>query len=101
MAVVIANDELGVFVGTGMGFAFWTKLDSVGQEFATTFPNESDAIAFLNSWPDGAVPETCRFVPVGDKEYVSIAELKAVGLGDLLGDMEADALRYGEHAGTA
>ena len=101
MAVVMANDELGGFVGSGMGFAFWSKLDSVGQEQAVTFPTESDAVAFLDSWPDGAVPDPCRFVEVGQKDYVSIAELKAVGLGDLLGDMEADALRYGEHAGTA
>lgn len=101
MAVVIANETLGVFVGTCMGFAFWTKLDSVGQDVATTFPSEGEATAFLNSWPEGAAPDTCRFVEVGEKEFVTIAELKAVGLGGLLGEMEADALRYAEAAGTA
>ncbi|MGH6781725.1 MAG: hypothetical protein ACREB5_06435 [Sphingomonadaceae bacterium] len=101
MAVVIANDELGVLVGTSMGFAFWTKLDSAGQDFATTFPSEGDAVAFLNSWPEGAVPIPCRFVEVGSKEYVSVADLKDAGLADLLGDMQADALRNETHAGTA
>jgi hypothetical protein len=103
VAVVIVSDEMGVYLGSAMGFGFWTLIDPVGQPSACIFEDEADARDFVSTWDDQTGAEAFRYVPVetGGAKCAEIPVLKAAGLGHLLGDMEADALRYAEPAGTA
>lgn len=95
---VITHPEMGVYLGNAMGMGFWTKLDSVGQEFAVTFPGVDDARAHVSEWENNRDPDDYGYAPVTlqpGAEYVSPAELRAAGLGDLLGDMELNAPAMG------
>jgi hypothetical protein len=85
-----------------MGFAFWSKLDSVGQTAAAAFPDKTEAMRFAAEIVEPDHWHLLEFKDVVvdvDGTHASIAALKAAGLGDHLGDMEADALRYAEPAG--
>lgn len=33
MPCVISHPEHGVFIGTGLGLAFWTNMECAGQEY--------------------------------------------------------------------
>lgn len=90
-----------------MGLGLFTLLDPAGQPCAVTFETCDEIFAHVASWqsPD-AVPFdtskiTCHAVNASDGKYATIADLKASGYGPLLGDMEADALRYAPAAGHA
>jgi hypothetical protein len=72
-----------------------------GQPEAVTFLDASDAAQHITSWDSHNNPAEYSFVTVQATDYASIASLKAAGLADLLGDMEIDALRYAEPAGSA
>lgn len=106
MQYVIVHDEYGVFLGCGLGcglgLAFWTKIDSVGQPVACTFATEDDAHQALDILVAQEDINDCKFIPVNcEGPYADIAILKEAGLGDLLGDMEMQALLYAEPMGTA
>jgi hypothetical protein len=101
MAVVITHPEMGIYLGNCMGLGFWTLLDPIGQPEAVAFPDASDAAQHITSWDSHNNPAEYSFVTVQATDYASIAALKAAGLADLLGDMEIDALRYAEPAGSA
>lgn len=64
MAYIINHQEYGVFVGTGLGMAFWTALDCAGQERTCVFPSEEEAEDF------------CRTVLEMDNDQVSYIEIK-------------------------
>lgn len=98
MRTVITHPEMGVYVGHCLGLGFWTLLDSAGQPSATTFDNELDAREHIASWDENNDPNDYGFVLVESGE---IQALKDAGLSPLLGDMEADALRYTTPLGNA
>ena len=81
MAFVITHPEMGIYLGSAMGMAFWSKLDPVGQPAACTFESQDEAEAFMASW-DGGRPEGVGFAPVtpDDGPYASIAACVAAGL---------------------
>lgn len=65
------------------------------------FTTEEDAHVFIQGFSieNRAV---CKIVPVDcEGNWATIAILKKAGLGDLLGDMEADVLRFAEPMGSA
>ncbi len=99
--VVITHPEMGVFLGVALGLGLWTKLDCAGQPAACNFKDETDARQFVSTWIECNNPDDYRYVAAGGPRGATIADLKAAGLGDLLGDMEADAPRYAEPAGHA
>lgn len=101
MSVVIVHNEMGVYLGSCMGLGFWTLLDPAGQPSACVFSDASEARDHIRAWQDGSTPDDYRFVSVTADRYATIPQLKAAGLGHLLGEMEADALRYAEPEGTA
>ncbi|WP_298705608.1 hypothetical protein [Variovorax gossypii] len=78
---VISHPEMGVFLGLSMGFAFWSKLDPVGQDHAPAFDNEAQAEEFMAKWDNGR-PQGVSLVPVlPDLDgYVSVATCVAAGL---------------------
>lgn len=99
--IVITHTEMGVYLGGFLGLGFWTLIDPAGQPSAVTFDDEAQARAHVSSWCEENDPDAYRYVPVTTCDYAAPAELKDVGLGHLLGDMEADALRYAEPEGNA
>ena len=58
MSCVIFHPEMGIYLGSFIGFAFWSKLDAAGQDFAVTAPriskDDSDAkSSMLQALPQG------------------------------------------------
>ena|SRR5215469_5856589 len=81
MSFVVVHPEHGVFLGVGMGMAFWSKLDSVGQDCATAFLTEDEARSFIRN----VLPDLCAevtFVPVvaDRKGYASVSACVQAGL---------------------
>lgn len=52
---VLVDAELGIYLGGAMGLGFWSKLDSVGQNTAITFPSQDEAVKHALSW-DNKIP---------------------------------------------
>ncbi|MBU2704182.1 hypothetical protein Ga0466249_005336 [Sporomusaceae bacterium BoRhaA] len=82
---IIVSKGIGVYLGSCLGFYFWSKIDAVGQDSAIAFPTIDAARNFLNAY-------STKF-PVGDfvsikkvitsnEYYASIAECVAVGVPD-------------------
>jgi len=86
MAFVIFTDAEGVYIGHCMGLGFWSKLDSVDQPCATTFPTIQDAAEHMAGW-EGGPPPGVSFVPVVPDEpggFASIAACVRAGLPEWL-----------------
>jgi hypothetical protein len=91
-SLVIVREDYGVFLGTAMGMAFWSKMDPVGQDCAPVFPSREEALEFVKGWDlagldaDGrqAFFETLNFVEVqADRDqgtYASLAACVKAGL---------------------
>jgi len=92
MEIVITHPEMGIYLGNCLGLGFWTLIDPVGQPAATTFPDADAARTHISSWDENNDPNAYDFIEVASG---SILALKAAGLESLMGDMVADAVRYG------
>lgn len=80
-SVVICHPEMGVFLGLGLGLAFWSKLDPVGQDHAPAFDNEAQAEEFMASWDNGRPQGATLVAVVPDADgYASVAACVAAGL---------------------
>jgi hypothetical protein len=95
MEIVITHPEMGIYLGNCLGLGFWTLIDPVGQPEATTFPDADTARTHIASWDENNDPTDYSFVEVASG---SILALKAAGLEPLMGDMVADAVRYGGYS---
>jgi hypothetical protein len=49
---IITHPELGVFLGTFLGFGIWSKLDPMDQDAAVVFKSPEHAQQFTSSWSD-------------------------------------------------
>jgi hypothetical protein len=47
---LIVHPKFGVYLGSAQGRGYWSKVDSVGQPAAVTFPSQQEAIAYMASW---------------------------------------------------
>jgi hypothetical protein len=104
MHVVINYTEMGIYLGNCLGLGFWSKLDPVGQDAAVTFPSEVEARRHVASWNENNDPASYEYRLVAtnkDRDYATISDLKDAGLTDLLGDLEADFLRFAEPVAAA
>jgi hypothetical protein len=87
---VIYHEEIGIYLGECLGLMFWSKLDSVGQEAAPTWPTEEEALEFVKQYrdnlrnPDLYPLEAFKIVGVQATEvpeqYASIEDCVRVGL---------------------
>lgn len=84
---VVTHKENGVFVGAAFGLAFWSNLDSVGQDsvpVCKTYLGATLLMAELaQSDPDA--DETCSAYSINEVEisgtqYATVTELRAAGL---------------------
>jgi hypothetical protein len=77
---IINSPSRGVFLGSAMGMAFWTKLDPAGQEFACTFKTESDAKSYMSKWETPPPSDVVLLViQAAEDDYASIAECVKAG----------------------
>ena len=83
--VVIVHEELGIFVGKSMGFAFWSNLDTGGQWCCATFDDEADAREFVKTWEPKQDPDAYRYVTVKDcdGQWATISALGRAGLSSM------------------
>lgn len=78
---VIVHPVMGVYLGTGMGFGFFSLLDSVGQEYACTFSTREQARAHIESWDTNNNPEDYDIVQVFcPKGWASPEHMHAAGI---------------------
>ena len=102
-SLVLVRDEWGVYLGSCMGFGFWTKIDPVGSLAAIAFDNEAAGIQHIRRLNADNDPAMYRFVPVlaSINGFATIDDLKRAGLNPLLGDMEANAAEHSITVGSA
>lgn len=81
MAVVIYSETNGIYLGNCLGLGFWTKLETVGQTSAVTFPDATVAKEHMEQW-EGGVPDDAQFVEVVDDDdgYATMASCVRAGL---------------------
>ncbi len=48
--IVIYTRSEGVYLGSAIGFGFWSKLDPAGQDAAVTFPSVREAKRAVSNW---------------------------------------------------
>jgi len=77
---IITHPTLGVFIGTGFGLGFWSKLEPMGQDAACVFKSQEEAQTFADSW--GSPISGLTFLPVVPDRpggFASIAACVAAG----------------------
>ena len=87
---IIVSDKSGVFLGSCLGFCFWSNLDAVGQDSAITFDSHEQAQQVISDNPT-AFPKkeniSVRQVEIQDNLWASMAECMAVGVSDWTSNM--------------
>jgi hypothetical protein len=88
--IVITHDEMGIYLGNALGFAFWSLVESAEQDSACTFADEEQARKHTDKWQDSNDNSVYKYVEVftADEFYATVAELTEAGMGDMLGDMD-------------
>jgi hypothetical protein len=88
-STVITHPEYGIFVGECLGLAFWSKLDAVGQNTAAIFENELQAQAYIGDIKAPVEKNSFSFINMTteDEFHASVPELRAAGLGELIGHL--------------
>jgi len=78
---VLTHPEMGVYLGSGLGLGFWSKLDPCGQSAAITFENRVQADYVMTSWNHGR-PDGVVIWPVMPDQgaYASVAACVTAGL---------------------
>lgn len=79
--VVIVHPEWGIFLGIGMGLAFWTELDCVGQEQAPVMMTE-EADVLARHWQ----------LPADLKAQFIFHPVKAVGMWATIEELDVAGL---------
>lgn len=82
--IVIVHHEMGIFIGAGMGIAFWSMLDCADQFTAVCFNDEQDARSFVDEWVPKQDPNDYRYVEIDSAGgWATIPELSAAGLKEM------------------
>lgn len=93
-AVVITHAEMGIFIGSAMGMGFWSNLDSADQTRVCTFVSEEDARDYVSSWTQDNEPDGYNYTTVeidSGENFATIAQLRAAGLTEILGELIVNA----------
>lgn len=89
--LVLVHPEWGIYLGSAMGFGFWSKIDPIGQDAAVTFPDAETAERVMASWDGGRPADVTLHHVVADGAsadgfgdpgvvYASVAACVAAGL---------------------
>lgn len=77
--VILHHKEMGIYLGSALGFGFWSKLDPAGQDAAWTFESIEHARLAIEGWDSPIENPMFTHVEV-DGEFASIAQCVAAGL---------------------
>jgi hypothetical protein len=107
----IVHERDGIYVGTALGLAFFSKLDSVGQQHAPLFTDKQSAVTHLKQWGNefyASHKKYLKYVEVRADQaaslqapngkiipYAGIEQLIDAGLARYLGGMLAHAPTMG------
>jgi hypothetical protein len=83
MSVVINHPKLGIYIGSCMGFGFWSKRDPCGQDCAVVFDSVVMAQSIVRSWDDHSMLPELSYVEVTpdiDNQWASITACVKAGL---------------------
>ena len=61
---IIEHARYGVFLGVGLGLAFWTDLDDLGSTAAPTFPSQEEAARFAEDFLSAHDSREMRYLEV-------------------------------------
>lgn len=77
---ILYRKDLGIFVGTALGLAFWSKHEDAGQKQVAAFDNHEQALEFARDVLkiDDAGARSVE----AEGDYVTIAELRKAGYTD-------------------
>lgn len=79
--ILMSHPTLGIYLGSCLGFGFWSKLDPAGQDAAWTFESEEVAKEGAASWDHPIPKNELTFTPVEvEGEFATIAQCVEVGL---------------------
>ena len=77
---LIVHPQYGVYLGSAQGRGYWSKVDSVGQPAAVTFPSRQEALDYMASWPVSPPPGVDLLPVVSDGPgYATIAACVRAG----------------------
>lgn len=77
---LIVHPKYGVYLGSAQGRGYWSKVDSVGQPAAVTFPSQEEAIAYMASWAVSPPPGVMLLPVLSDGPgYATIAACVRAG----------------------
>lgn len=100
--IAVLNHQEGVFVGHSMGLAFFSLSETAGQWQVYTWATEEQARTDMEIVWKIDMPLHYKPVIVADEHgYATVAELRAAGLGEYIGDLEANFLLAADAAGEA
>ena len=74
MALVLYSKDLGVFLGNGLGLAYWSEVGTAAQDFAPCFATPDEVGEIVRSW--GPIPRDIA------ESLVCIAVVPDVQLGE-------------------
>jgi len=80
--IIILSKSLGVYLGSCMGFGFWSKPDPVGQTESVAFEDQTAAEEFMLTWDGLAdLPSDMSYPEVKshDGQYVTMEECVNAG----------------------
>ena len=77
--VILHNKDMGIYLGSAMGFGFWSKLDPCGQDAAWTFESIEQARQAIASWDSPVKNPMFKHVEV-EGEFATIQQCVDVGL---------------------
>jgi len=77
---VLYNEEMGIYLGSCIGFGIWSKLDPAGQDAACTFESEAQAMKYAASWDSLVDGLTVKLVTPDRGTYISVQGCVTAGL---------------------
>jgi len=77
--VILHHKQMGIYLGSALGFGFWSKLDPAGQDSAWTFESISQAKDAIASWDSPVEHPLFTYVET-EGEFASIQQCMDVGL---------------------
>jgi hypothetical protein len=101
MKFVVTHPDQGILVGDYLGNSIWSLIDPNRRDTVMAFNSEGDARTLMSTFDDVGDIETWgyEYVPLDVPEHadcVTVDELKAAGLGHLLGHLDKAPRREGK-----
>lgn len=92
MRYVLVHPVDGIFAGTSGSYSAWTMVDGYRQSRVPTFGSLEEVSSMVARLTENDGRFYSALVETRDT-YVGCGPLRAAGLGDLLGDLQAMGLR--------